>query len=202
MISQALLAHHLLVIGRQNHGQQQPCRLLCQQFAMRSNLLVKTIIDQLHTFRYRSPEGGNRYRKSGLSLSILVPILVGIALWWFDYEVSDLSPAIASIAIYTALLFNMLMHVFQLRVRIADSETLRSDMEAGHLVDSLEASTAYTVLVGIILAAFLVVVSSVDCVGSLTIVFSAIGASLFVHLMLCTIQVLFAIRSAYKRVRY
>jgi hypothetical protein len=140
----------------------------------------------------------NRYRTSDFFAFYAAPIVVAVGAYFTGFKLQGIEAAVGGVAIYTALLFGMLIHVFQLRIRVADSETLRASIRLGRLIDELESNVAYAVLVGIAATSALVIAASLlGTTNPLPRGASSVLTALFVHLILSTFLVLKRVRAAY-----
>jgi hypothetical protein len=132
-----------------------------------------------------------------------VPALGAGVAFLLNFQLKALEAAIGGMAIFTALLFGLLVQVFTLRIRVADSSSLRADIRLGRLIDQLEANVSYAVLVGITLTAVLVVTAGVEGVqDAASPVASAVAGGVFLHFLLSVAMVLKRLRSAYSSARY
>jgi hypothetical protein len=173
----------------------------------------KTIKDHLGTLvDARKP--GARLRIRDLFAFYILPVLVGVIIFvpqfnWSqlddipgyqrvaDFRVSGAEGILSGVSIYTALLFGLLVQIFQLKTRFLDEEGSRERVI--RLNDQLEANVSYSVLIGIIATAFLtftVATTSKDApVGRVS---SAIIAVLILHLILTLFMVLKRARAVYR----
>jgi hypothetical protein len=144
-----------------------------------------------------------RYRVRDFLEFYGIPVGIGAAAYFTNFKLDGIEATIGGMAIFTALLFGLLVQVFTLRIRVADSTSLRADIDLGRLIDQLEANVSYTVLVGIALTATLVVIAAVAGTDDPAPVGpTAAVAALFSHFLLSSFMVLKRLRSAYSSARY
>ncbi|MEV8611946.1 hypothetical protein AB0383_29125 [Amycolatopsis sp. NPDC051373] len=112
------------------------------------------------------------------------------------FRVNGLEGILSGISIYTALLFGLLVQIFQIKSRYLDNGEYSSD--AMDLNDALEANVSYAVLTGIIATAYLALVLATTVkdnpAGRIP---SGIIAFLVVHLLVTLFMILKRARSVY-----
>lgn len=115
----------------------------------------------------------------------------------------DPASILAGIAIFTALLFGLLIHVFSLGLRVTDDPRTPRFGRTATLIDQLQANISYSVLIGIVATAMLIVAAATTPkdkpIG--TLLSSAIVAILL-HLMLTVFMALKRTRAAYEAMRF
>ncbi|MFG1646977.1 hypothetical protein ACGFMK_42435 [Amycolatopsis sp. NPDC049252] len=113
-----------------------------------------------------------------------------------DFRVRGLEGILSGVSIYTALLFGLLIQIFQIKARFLD----RVDQRAGAIKrnDELEHNVSYAVLVGIFTTGYLVlVVATTPKDTSAGRIPSAIISFLIIHLILTLFMVLKRARAVY-----
>jgi hypothetical protein len=140
----------------------------------------------------------NRIRVLDILAFYGTAIILGLAAYFTDFQLRGLEGVLSGVSIYTALLFGLLVHVFQLRVRLVDQKFSHSSVVA-RLTDELEANVSYTVLMGLLTTASLigtVATTQKDMPASKPL--SAIICTLLIHLFMSLLLVLKRTRAAYR----
>lgn len=131
---------------------------------------------------------------------IVVPVALGGLAVWQNWHLNDATGAIAAIAIVAALMCSMAVFVFQIRLQIHQDPRLTD--EDFVLVDEVFSNVLWAILVGLLLALFLVVVGAAGLLkdkhwGRWTTGFAvAVGAHFLVVIFVC----LKRLRRAYLRI--
>lgn len=130
----------------------------------------------------------------------LLPVVLGLGCWLLNVRFESVDPLLSGTSIFTALLFGVLVYVFQLKVRIRDSETLASDFELKRLIDELEINVSYTALVGLVSTALMMALAATKQKDvALSPIGTAAVVTLLLHLSISVLMVLKRTRSAYSR---
>lgn len=120
-------------------------------------------------------------------------VVVGLLL-----QLRDMQSYIGGVAILTALLFGMVVHVFQLRMQLSSNRDVKRDGDLAVLVDQLFANVNYAVVAGILATAVSMAAAvSSDDDGRINGVWSGIVVGLGVHLLLVVTMCIKRIRLAY-----
>jgi hypothetical protein len=175
---------------------------------------TKTIRDHLNTLVDARKKGG-RLRVRDIFSFYVIPTLVGLIVLipqfnWSplhrvpayraiaDFRVSGTEGILGGVSIYTALLFGLLVQIFQLKTRFLDEKDSGRDRVI-KLNDQLEANVSYAVLIGIATTAFLTfTVATTPKDAPVGRVSSAIIAALMLHLILTLFMVLKRARAVYR----
>lgn len=129
----------------------------------------------------------------------LVPLAGAIVGYFVDFRVKGAEGVLAGVAVYTALLFGLIVHVFQLRMRMIDQQSSHSRL--AELIDELETNMSYTILVGIVSTGVLIyAIAASDKDSPVNALLSAIIVFLLLHLVLSLLMILKRTRSVYKRI--
>lgn len=150
---------------------------------------VNTLVDA----RYDPP----RTRKRDLVAFYGFPIALGAVCHIADFRIRGLEGILSGVSIYAALLFGLLVQLFQLKVRLLSEE--RDRFDTVRLNDELESNVSYAVFMGVTTTAlliFAVAVTEKDHPASLWL--SAVIVAFVVHLLLTLFMVLKRARSVYK----
>jgi hypothetical protein len=128
-------------------------------------------------------------------------ILSGVGLF-FGFRLRGVEGLLAGIAVFTALLFGLLVHVFTLRLRITDDPRISKSGRTALLIDQLQGNVAYAVLVGLFTTAVLTVgVSTTLKDHALGVPISTIAVFSICHLLLTILMALKRTQSAYEEFR-
>ncbi|MBW4716209.1 hypothetical protein [Saccharothrix obliqua] len=127
--------------------------------------------------------------------------LVGVTAFLGEFQLRGLEGVLSGVSIYTALLFGLLVHVFQLRIRMLDQPP--ATPEPVRLIDELEANVSYTVFVGVLTTALLITTIALTPKDTpASVVLSAPASALLVHLILSLLLVLKRTRAAYRNLTH
>lgn len=130
-----------------------------------------------------------------------IPVLVGLGGWYFGARLQSVDPILAGTSIFTGLLFGVLVYVFQLRVRVKDSDRLSTNTRLVDLIDELEINVSYSILVGVVSTiTFMLLSATKNKDEPLSPVGTAVIFVLTLHLLLSVLLVLKRTRAAYARV--
>ncbi|MFI9835516.1 hypothetical protein ACIHFD_00675 [Nonomuraea sp. NPDC051941] len=156
--------------------------------------------DHLDTFR--DQRTNERRRQDYLSF-YAIPTTFGIAGYLFDFKMQDPASILAGIAVFTALLFGLLIHIFSMGLRVNDDSRLPKYGNTAALIDQLQANVSYSVLIGIITTAFLIAAAAIrENNQPINSLLSAIIVTLLIHLMLTVFMALKRTRAAYQALRF
>jgi hypothetical protein len=141
-------------------------------------------------------------RVRDLILFLGLPIAVGGAMWWAGFRMKDVASLLAGLAVFTALLFGLVIFVFQLRVLIKDDGRDRDRPRLAALIDETFANVTYSVIVGITTTVLGVVGAALaDKDKGAPVWLTAVLAALCVHLVLTILMCLKRVNSAYQQLR-
>lgn len=88
-------------------------------------------------------------------LYVGLPVLLAGASWTAGAQARNLPEVLAAVAIFTGLIFNVFVLLFELTMRAVDKSDLRQRVITRQLADELRANVSYAVLLGIVLTAVL-----------------------------------------------
>ncbi|MCZ4077824.1 hypothetical protein O1W68_07725 [Rhodococcus sp. H36-A4] len=131
-------------------------------------------------------------------LLYLMPIAGGILVAWIPVNLKSVGDIIAGVSILTALLFGLIIYVFQLRLQVAADPRIVRGGVLMTLLDQLFANLIYAVIIG--LGATVLAVSasaSADSDGSINPWWSALVVTAGSHLVLTILMCLKRTRDAY-----
>lgn len=130
-----------------------------------------------------------------------VPAMFGAAIG-FTIHLRDMASYIAGVAIFTALLFALVIHVFQLRMQLLSHPNVPRDGQLAQFVDQLFANVNYAVVVGVVATAVSMAAAvTADDNGIINSVWSGIVACVGVHLLLVVFMCIKRVRAAYREIR-
>lgn len=151
---------------------------------------------------YELDQQGNRRRSwSDIQMFFGGPTVISGLVIWRGVEIRGLAEILGGMAILTALLFGLLIHVFSLGLRLADDARYTRTSPVTILIDELRANVSYACGVSLLLTVVIVfnaALSSKDSNG-MNVWVSCIVAWLFVHLSLTLLMIINRVRSAYRK---
>lgn len=141
-------------------------------------------------------------RKLDYVLFAGVPIALGGGIWWIGFRLNDIGSVLAGLAVFTALLFGLVIFVFQLRIQIKDDGRDRDRPRLAEMVDETFSNVTYSVIVGIITTTCGLIAAGVaDTVTGAPVWISAVLVALSTHLLLTILMCLKRIHSAYQQLK-
>ncbi|MGU3652511.1 hypothetical protein [Mycolicibacterium sp. A43C] len=141
------------------------------------------------------------YRFWDFGLFVGMPVAVGLAVLYADFRMKDTAAMLAGLAVFTALLFGLVIFVFQLRVQIKDDGRDRERPRLAKLVDYTFANVTYSVIVGIVTTVVAVVTAAIsDPELGAPAWICALLTALALHLVLTILMCLKRIHSAYQQI--
>ena len=156
---------------------------------------------QAHFDTLRDDRTGD-FRFLDLALFVGAPIASGIALCVARFRMQDLASALSALAVFTALLFGLVIFVFQLRMQIKSDGHEQDHPRLAELIDETFANVTYAVIVGIVTTGVgLVAAAIADKASGSPVWISALLAALSLHLVLTILMCLKRIHSAYQQLK-
>lgn len=148
----------------------------------------------------------NKWYWADYAVLIGIPVvsggLVGLALYCHGSGLRDMQSYIGGVAIFTALLFGMVVHVFQLRMQLLSNPAVPRDGDLAGFVDQLFANVNYAVVVGIVATAVSMAAAvTANDDGRVNPVWSGVVVAFGVHLLLVVFMCVKRIRAAYREVK-
>lgn len=145
----------------------------------------------------------------GLDLLLFVgaPFAAGVVLALVGFRMKDIAAVLAALAVFTALLFGLVIFVFQLRVQIKGRKREESSIERDRpriaiLIDETFANVTYSVIVGLVITVVGVVAAAVaDKNDGAPVWVSALLGALGLHLVLTILMCLKRVNSAYQQLK-
>lgn len=130
-----------------------------------------------------------------------VPLVAGTVVG-LTARLQDMQSYIGGVAIFTALLFGMVIYVFQLRMQLLGHPKVPRDGDLAGFVDQLFANVNYAVVVGVIATALSMAAAvTADDNGRVNEVWSGVVVAIGVHLLLVVFMCIKRIRAAYHEIR-
>lgn len=127
-----------------------------------------------------------------------IPVVVGVFCFWREILLNDLPSVLAGVAVFTALLFNLLVHVSSLGMGMKNLEEGEQERKMKELVNQLNANVSYAIVIGLSCTTLLVVMSFFDFKKSdYGEVFTGLAIGFFAHLLLTMLMVLKRINYVY-----
>lgn len=138
-------------------------------------------------------------------LSIGGPVLVGGVVAAImrarQLSTSDMASYIAGVAIFTALLFALVIYVFQLRMQIDTDDRVPRDGRLMRLVDQLFSNVNYAVVVGVLTTVIAMVAAMLAHDGEVGPYWTGVISALGLHLVLVVFMCIKRVDSAYRQIR-
>lgn len=134
-------------------------------------------------------------------LFVGLPSGVGLALGIAKFRLHDIASMLAGLAVFTALLFGLVIFVFQLRVQIKDDGRDRQRPKLASLIDEMFANVTYSVIVGVVTTVVAVIAAAISGNDGAPTWISGILAALALHLVLTILMCLKRVHSAYQQLR-
>lgn len=126
----------------------------------------------------------------------MLPIVLGIACWVFGVQIRGADTMLNGVSIYSALLFGLLVQVFQMKVRLMDQQPRNE--AAIEINRQLEANTSYAILIGIVTTGVLLtVIATTDSSKPVAPILSGLIVLLLTHLLMTLFMVLKRARAIY-----
>lgn len=127
----------------------------------------------------------------------------GMGVWAFlgDVQIANTQNLIAGVAVFTALLFGLLIHVFGLGMRVSENQGARGGGRTQLMIDQLHANVAYATLVGLSSTAILMTLIVLYNQAEVPRGASAAIIAVLAHMFMTLLMVLKRIRSVYTQMR-
>ena len=144
-----------------------------------------------------------KVRRVDYVLFVGLPVTAASAAWYFDFRMKDMASALAGLAVFTALLFGLVIFVFQLRIQIKNDGREREHPRLVRLVDETFSNVTYSVVIGLATTVVGMIAASVaeKEVGApvwITVILVLLGT----HLVLTILMCLKRIHSAYQQIKF
>jgi hypothetical protein len=130
-----------------------------------------------------------------------VPVAAGAAVGC-SFKLHDMQSYIGGVAIFTGLLFGLVIYVFQLRMQLLSDPNVPRDGKLASFIDQVFANVNYAVVVGVIATiASMAAAVTADDDGRINAIWSGVVIALGVHLMLVVFMCIKRIRAAYREIK-
>lgn len=126
------------------------------------------------------------------------PAAIGVAAPWLGFRLHMVGTVVAGVSILAALLFALIVFVFQLRLQAAADPRIPKGGLLHQLIDQLFANVAYSVSAGLLAAVVAVISSSVTAAPSLNGWWTGIMVALTVHFAMGIAMCMKRLRAAYR----
>lgn len=165
---------------------------------MSSKLSVAPAV-RAHFDTFRSDDTG-RMHLPDYAVFLGLPVVCGTLIGWFDVHLKDVSGFLGGLAVFTALLFGLVIFVFQLRLQIrAEGRAIPGGFLV-RLIDQLFVNVNYAVVVGVVTTAVgVVAINLADPTQGAPVWLSAILTALGLHLVLTIFMCIKRVHSAYRQ---
>lgn len=158
------------------------------------------IKDHLATLYELDQDDERKLSWSDVGIFFATPTLIATAIFWWDIKIRGIAEIIGGMAILTALLFGLLVHVFTLGLHLADNPRFTRSSDVTILIDELRANVAYACAVSLLLTTILVCTAALakNTSNGVNLAISTLCAWLFMHLTLTLMMVINRVRTAYQ----
>ncbi|WP_255788090.1 hypothetical protein [Mycobacteroides abscessus] len=131
-----------------------------------------------------------------------MPTVTALVVWAVDFRMGDIASLLAALAVFTALLFGLVIFVFQLRVQLRSEGHDQDRPKLALLIDETFANVTYSVIVGLLTTCVGVVAAALATKDQgAPVVLSAVLSGLLLHLILTILMCLKRIHAAYQQLR-
>lgn len=168
--------------------------------------LVRIVSEHVATWTTAQGRPGRHARWRAACWFYGVPGALAAPFVFVHFKLSGIGQLLAGVTVFTALLFGLLMLIFNTGVTLRrDSSTIANAHGLRELVSDLRANTTYAIVVGFALAAVLVVAAATTAPpssvtgsdGMVAWQFTPVVTWLFAHLALTLMTVLRRFRTAF-----
>lgn len=130
-----------------------------------------------------------------------VPLATGTAVGYY-FRLHDMASYIAGVAVFTGLLFALVVYVFQLRMQLLSDPSVPRDGKLAGFIDQVFANVSYAVVVGVTATiASIAAAVTADGAGRINAIWSGVVVALGVHLMLVVLMCIKRLRAAYREIK-
>lgn len=141
-------------------------------------------------------------RPLDIAVFVGLPAIAGLGIWFSGFRMRDIAAVLAGLAVFTALLFGLVIFVFQLRVQIKDDGRDLARPRISTLIDETFANVTYSVVVGLATTVVAVIAAAIaQGTDGTPSWISGILAAMGLHLVLTILMCLKRIYSAYEQLK-
>jgi hypothetical protein len=120
----------------------------------------KILVDHIETFSMRTGAAGRRDRWLAAAREYLTPLIPAVLVLWLNVRPHAVAELVAGLAILTALLFALLILVWQQGISIRNDKRWKTTDPVVTMVDDLRANLTYASALSLTLVAGLVVAAA------------------------------------------
>lgn len=143
-----------------------------------------------------------RYSAADLAVHVGLPAALAVLAWLLGATARNIPDVLSAVAIFTGLIFNVFVLIFDLTARATDKLPAESRALVDRLADELRANVSYAVLVGIVFTAFLGGVTMfIDTDEPLGVAVTAFMIFVGVHMLLTVLMILKRVRAMFRSFR-
>ncbi|MDG4823273.1 hypothetical protein O7635_15560 [Asanoa sp. WMMD1127] len=159
-------------------------------------VLVRDHFDTLRNFDTKQP------RPTDYLVYLGSPVLIAAVTWWFEGRARNIPDVLAAVAIFTGLIFNVFVLLFDLTARATDRLPMHAREIVDQLADELRAKVSYAVFVGILFTTYLGgLVMFADTDKPLDRTLTALIIMVGIHMLLTIFMVLKRVRAMFRALR-
>ncbi|WP_067504473.1 hypothetical protein [Actinoplanes sp. TFC3] len=143
-----------------------------------------------------------RYSPADVAVHFGIPVALAVLVWALGATARNIPDVLAAVAIFTGLIFNVFVLIFDLTARATDKLEAESRALVDRLADELRANVSYAVLVGIVFTAILGGVTMfIDTEKPLGVAMTALVVFVGVHMLLTVFMILKRVRAMFRSFR-
>ncbi|GJO05417.1 hypothetical protein NJB18091_45040 [Mycobacterium marinum] len=152
-----------------------------------------TLVDQNHPDRPYWPD---------YVVLLGVPIVTGTLTGCITKQPRDMAAFIGGVAVFTALLFALVIYLFQLRMQLLENPNVPRDGKLATFIDQVFANVSYAVVVGVVTTAIsMAVAMTTPDSGHINRFCAGLVVGLGAHLMLVVLMCIKRLRAAYREIK-
>lgn len=138
---------------------------------------------------------------TSLGLPVAAGLVVAGVMKWRTLSMTDVAAYIGGVAIFTALLFALVIYVFQLRMQLDADDRVSRTGKLVRLIDQLFSNVNYAVVVGIVTTTVAMIAAAFATNGDIGPYWTGVLAALGLHLVLSVFMCIKRVQAAYREIR-
>lgn len=163
--------------------------------------VIPTVRAHFDTFRDDSSNGSLHLPDYAIFLGI--PLGAAALVVLGEVRLKEISGFLGGLAVFTALLFGLVIFVFQLRLQLRTDGEFSAHSTLVRLIDQLFANVNYAVVVGVVTTAVgVIAASTLDSTTGAPVWVSAVLTALATHLVLTIFMCVKRVHSAYRQLAF
>lgn len=163
--------------------------------------VIPAVKAHFDTFRDDSSDGSVHLPDYAVFLG--VPLGAAALVVLGGVRLKELSGFLGGLAVFTALLFGLVIFVFQLRLQLRTDGEFSAHSALVRLIDQLFANVNYAVVVGVVTTAVgVIAAATLDSAKGTPVWMSAVLTALAMHLVLTIFMCVKRVHSAYRQLSF